>query len=210
MTMLLMALPATNPPGPAGPGDALRAEAAGLRPVLRAMIARLLGQGPGHPDVEDATQEALRRVIEGLGGLRAGEPLRPWAFGVARHVALDGLRARRRAQLRAGEAVDDVLERVAADGPDPETTAATEQRLGTVQAALAQLPEGTRQALLLFHGEGLSYQQIAERLGLPLGTVATWITRGRQSLAESCQPRGRSSLLWNIWTSPCWPTPTVT
>ena len=196
MTML-MVTPTTSPTGLPGPGDALWAEAASLQLVLRAMVARLLGQGLGHPDVEDATQEALRRVLEGLGSLRAGEPLRPWAFGVARHVVLDELRARRRAQLRAVDPADDALDHLVAEGPDPETTAATEQRVGSARAALAQLPEGIRQALLLFHGEGLSYQQIATRLELPLGTVATWITRGRHDRAEACQPRRGSVLYGN-------------
>jgi hypothetical protein len=43
-----------------------------------------------------------------------------------------------------------------------------------------------RQALLLFHGEGLSYLQIAEKMSLPVGTVATWITRARKHLSASC------------------------
>jgi RNA polymerase sigma-70 factor (ECF subfamily) len=47
------------------------------------------------------------------------------------------------------------------------------------------LPKGQRDALLLFHGEGLGYQEISTRLGVPLGTVATWITRGRQSMAAA-------------------------
>ena len=197
---MLLATAAPLPPGTSGPADALRAEAAGLAPALRGLIARLLGQGHDHPDVEDATQEALRRVIEGLGSVRSGEPLRPWAFGVARHVALDGRRARRRAIERSDDHADDALDTLAADGPDPESAAATEQRADAARTALAQLPEGTRQALLLFHGEGLSYQEIAARMELPLGTVATWITRGRQSLAAACLPRQRSTFLWNFWT----------
>ncbi len=52
---------------------------------------------------------------------------------------------------------------------------------------LVQLPEGPRKALELFHLEGLSYQEAAQRLGVPLGTVATWVTRGRKAMAEALE-----------------------
>ena len=56
---------------------------------------------------------------------------------------------------------------------------------------MATLPEGPRKALELFHLDGLGYQQIAERLGVPLGTVATWVTRGRRALAEALEAEDR-------------------
>jgi RNA polymerase sigma-70 factor (ECF subfamily) len=49
------------------------------------------------------------------------------------------------------------------------------------------LPDGPRNALQLFHMEGLSYQEIAGRLEVPLGTVATWVTRGRKAMAEALE-----------------------
>ena len=162
-------------------------EISALRPALRGMIARLLGQGVEHPDVEDATQEALRRILEGASSLAPGSALRPWAFGVARHVALDALRTRRRSAVR--QQPEEELSALADDAPSPETSALVRQRSAAAQRALEQLPGGIQQALLLFHGEGLSYQQIAERMGLPVGTIATWITRGRRALAASCQER---------------------
>ncbi|HRG97235.1 MAG TPA: sigma factor-like helix-turn-helix DNA-binding protein, partial [Polyangiaceae bacterium] len=58
------------------------------------------------------------------------------------------------------------------------------QREAQVARALGRLPEGPRRALELFHAEGLGYAAIAERLGVPLGTVATWVTRGRRAVAE--------------------------
>jgi RNA polymerase sigma-70 factor (ECF subfamily) len=52
-----------------------------------------------------------------------------------------------------------------------------------VSSALDQLPLPQRQALWLFHAEGLSYREIALRLSVPVGTVGTWILRGREQLA---------------------------
>ena len=69
--------------------------------------------------------------------------------------------------------------------PSPfERLAASHDREAATEA-LAALPREMAEVLVLFHGEGLSYQAIAERTGLPLGTVATWMLRGRKMLAEA-------------------------
>ncbi|MGK4001651.1 sigma-70 family RNA polymerase sigma factor [Sorangium sp. So ce1036] len=166
-------------------------EAAALRPVVRAAIACVLGERADHPDVEDCTHEALTRAFEGRGRLRDGEPLRPWVLGIARHVALDVLRRRRR--TRRAEALPpggaggqgEILEAVEDPAPGPEERAAQRERARRIDVALQKLAEPQRRALLAFHVEGLDYQQISRRLGVPLGTVATWIARGRRCLAEA-------------------------
>src|SRR4051812_38330672 len=90
---------------------AFAGEAAALRPVVRAVIAAMLRERIDHADVEDCTHETLRRAIEGRARLRDGEAIRPWVVGIARHVALDALRARKRARARdaesAGSSEDD-------------------------------------------------------------------------------------------------------
>src|SRR6516225_1520615 len=79
---------------------AFAAAAAQLGPHVRAVVAAVLRLGRDHPDVDDCTHEALRRALEGRDRLREGEPLRPWVTGIARHVALDALRARKRQRQR--------------------------------------------------------------------------------------------------------------
>jgi RNA polymerase sigma-70 factor (ECF subfamily) len=167
-------------------------ETAALRLVVRAVIAGVLGVGKDHPDVEDCTHETLSRALEGRGRLREGEPLRPWVLGIARHVALDALRARRRArneqtESRGGEAAEaaSFLERLADPGPGPEERAASAERARRLSIALERLAKEPREALVLFHVDGLGYQEIARRMSVPLGTVATWIARGRRSIAEA-------------------------
>lgn len=180
---LLMARP-DEAPAP------LALQAAALRPLLRAVVATLLGEGREHPDVEDCTHEALRRALEGYGRLRDGEALRPWLVGIARHVALDKMRERKRVRRRMevpegheGEREPSV-ERFGDPGPGPDEQAMHAERRQLVQQALEGLGESQRSALLLVHLEGLSYQEVAGRLGVPLGTVATWIARGRRSVAD--------------------------
>jgi RNA polymerase sigma factor (sigma-70 family) len=177
---------------PAAPrGDALSEETASLRLLVRSVVASVMGLGTSHPDVEDCAHEALSRALEGKARLRPGEPLRPWVVGIARHVAIDALRVKKRTRQRTiAERGDDdsetsLIDRVADDAPGPEERASTAQRAARIEGALAKLPEEHRRALVLFHVDGLKYQAIAARLGVPMGTVATWIARGRKSIAEA-------------------------
>lgn len=186
-----MAAPPRIVPPPAaaralGPAE----DTASLRLVVRSVVASVMGLGPNHPDVEDCTHEALSRALEGRDRLRPGEPLRPWLVGIARHVAIDALRSKKRTKLRtASEPGDDseapLYDRVADPTPGPEERASTAQRAARIESALAKLPEEQKTALVLFHVDGLKYQAIAARLGVPMGTVATWIARGRKTIAES-------------------------
>ncbi len=172
---------------------AFAAATAELRPHVRAVVAAVLGLGRDHPEVDDCAHEALKRALEGRDRLRPGEPLRPWVTGIARHVALDSMRARKRQRDRTvspqvgedGVAVDPV-DRVADTSPDAFQRLADARRRDAVAQAMASaLPEGQRQALTMFHMEGLQYQEIAARLGVPLGTVATWVMRARKSVAAA-------------------------
>ena len=170
---------------------AFAAATAELRPHVRAVVAAVMGVGRDHPDVDDCSHEALRRALEGRDRLRAGEPLRPWVTGIARHVALDALRARKRqrdrtAVVREGEdGPQDPLDRVADTAPSAFERLSDARRREAVVQAMSALPDGQRRALTMFHMEGLQYQEIAARLGVPLGTVATWVMRARKSVAAA-------------------------
>jgi len=174
---------------PRGAEDKSAAAIAGLRPVVRAVVARVLGGSASEADVEDGAHEALRRALEGLERLRPGEPVGPWVTGIARHVALDQRRARQRRREDGGEAGHALIDEAHDPAPSLETALDTRRRAAQLAQALEGLPEGARAALVAFHIEGLTYQAIAARLGVPLGTVATWVARGRkQVIAAIGQP----------------------
>lgn len=167
------------------------------RPAVRALVAHMLGAPLGDADVEDCTSEALRRALEGRARLQPGAALRPWLLGIARHVALDARRARQRARRRqAGptppkhdgpDGHDDgtsAFDHLQTQLPDPHEQALLAERSARLQRALASLPEPQRRALGL-HAEGLGYREIAAELSVPLGSVCTWIARGRQTLARA-------------------------
>ena len=184
---------------PAVPAE-LSSQASALQSVVRALVAHLLRERRDHPDVEDATAEVFRRALEGQQRLRPGEPVRPWVLGIARHVAIDALRQRgRSAARRARPLADDdgtttdALDRVPDSAPGPESVTAMSQQSLRLREALTHLSAEQRQALLLFHVEGLGYVEIAAELDVPVGTVGTWIARGRRNLAAALEKESRES-----------------
>jgi RNA polymerase sigma factor (sigma-70 family) len=150
--------------------------------VVRAVLAAELHLRLGDTALEDLTQEVLRRALDGRERTRAGAPLRPWILGIARHVAADERRRQARLTTLDDPAAPAPLEGLRDPGRAPDELAQRAQMLAQLRASLAQLPETWRKAVLLFHVEDLSYQEIASELGVPLGTVATWIARGRAQL----------------------------
>ena len=120
-------------------------------------------------DAEDVFQEVFARTVEHLDTLRSDEAIRPWIGQLTRRLAIDRIRASRRELLghQALEKIEDQagleLERI-------------ELALG-VHAALATLPEQCQEILDRFFARGESYHQIAAALDLPMGTIASRISR---------------------------------
>lgn len=189
---MLPAVMEPHVPGPKAPPERAVSpeETASLRLVVAAVVACVLGERRDHPDVEDCTHEALSRAFEGKGRLREGEPLRPWVIGIARHVALDALRRKKRTRRIEATPSNEAEEQSLIDwvpdpSPGPEERTASAERAARLERALGSLPDEQRRALVMFHVEGLGYQDICKRLDVPLGTVATWLARGRRLLAET-------------------------
>jgi RNA polymerase sigma-70 factor (ECF subfamily) len=126
---------------------------------------------------EDLVQEALVRAYEGRGSFRSGGNLRGWLLSILHNTFIDD-RRRHVAELRR-------LEQVAAL---PDTVAPPEQesrvRLQQVQTAFMSLPDEQRAALHLVAIEGLSYQEAANALRIPIGTLTSRLARARATLRE--------------------------
>ena len=128
----------------------------------------------GWIDADDIAQEAFVAAWSGLHRLRENDGFRAWLYGVAWKKALSQRRGAQRAAARdeawRGE---QELEVAAALG--------AEDRLA-LEKALATLPEDQRACVTLCLGQGWSHPEAAEALGLPLGTVKSHVTRGRERL----------------------------
>ena len=135
----------------------------------------------------DTTQEIFLRVWRGLPGFRGEAKLSTWVF----QIAWNYLRAHRRKMGRSLQVVGEdmngaqELVEVAKDsGPDPERRASASELLDRIEGALVQLPEHYRVVVWLRDGEGLSYQEIADALDVPIGTVRSRLARARQTLKD--------------------------
>lgn len=171
-------------PDAAAEGDSSVATPLDVLPKLRAFAARVLGVAPSHPDAEDCAQEALARSLTDSNERGAG-----FVFGIARNVALDHLRRRGRRRETFAGAPDSQsdLGRVASSAPSPEEQSAQAQREARLLHALEELPENQRVALRMFYLEKMPYDAIARTMGVSMGTVATWLARGKARLATQLQ-----------------------
>ena len=71
--------------------------------------------------------------------------------------------------------------------PSPEGDASFREQLSRLDRALADLPDGPREAIILFHTEEMPYRDIAAALEVPMGTVMTWLHRGRAQLKRALE-----------------------
>ena len=106
-------------------------------------------------------------------------PVLPWLIAIARRLCLDLLR--RRKVMARGE----TLPVKGPPAPGPEGEASLREQRSRLERALDDLDEGPRAAILLFHIEEMSYRDIAAALEVPMGTVMTWLHRGRAQLKRA-------------------------
>jgi RNA polymerase sigma-70 factor, ECF subfamily len=147
-----------------------------LLPRLR-RFARALTASP--QDAEDLVQSAVVRALENPIAEGSDLDLQRWLFRVARNLWIDELRSAER-RLREPNMREDWETDVAAATHDSEL----QQRLTEVDAAMKQIPPDLREVLVYVCVEGYSYQETAELMGIPVGTVMSRLSRARVRLAE--------------------------
>lgn len=142
-----------------------------LLPRLR-RFSRTLARNPA--DADDLLQVALERALKRSAQWRPGERLDAWVFGIIRNAWIDEVRARQRgSRVFAPEEYGDHV----GDSPIDRQDLAM-----TVHAAMQRLPEEQRMAIALVLIEGLSYQEAAHALEIPIGTLTSRLARGRGAL----------------------------
>lgn len=133
-----------------------------------------------HSDAEDVVQEALLRVKRGLVNYTPGS-FQGWLARIVTNVFLDETRRRKR---RPQTALPDDPDRVIAGGPGADEELAMRSLPDHIQQALGGLQEEFRVAVVLCDVAGLSYGEIADQTGVPVGTVRSRVHRGRSRLRE--------------------------
>jgi len=132
-------------------------------------------------EAEDLTQEVFLKLWQNLHRYLPGSSFRAWAYRVARNLFVDAYR-RSREQRKATWVDPEFLETLAG-GEDPHTRAVRHQRLELARAALERLPEELSQLIMLRDFADWSYEELAEELELPIGTVKSRLNRARRELA---------------------------
>jgi RNA polymerase sigma-70 factor, ECF subfamily len=144
-------------------------------------------------DAEDVVQDACLRAFRAIGGF-AGGSARPWVLTIVRNTAYTWLRKNRPSAVLVVEDLEGVEAAQANAGdPDretPETALIARADAARLQAAIAALPTSYRETLILRDVQGLSYREISEVTGVPIGTVMSRLARGRDQIIKTI---GRSA-----------------
>lgn len=144
-------------------------------------------------DAEDLVQETYLRAYRGFGSFTEGTNLRAWLYRILTNTFINMYRAKkRRPQESDVEDVEDLYlyrrlggESTAPTGRSPEELVMEHITEAEVKEAVEELPEQFRIAVLLADVEGFSYQEIADIMDVPIGTVMSRIHRGRKALQKA-------------------------
>jgi RNA polymerase sigma-70 factor (ECF subfamily) len=129
-------------------------------------------------EAEDLVQETYTKALRGFSSFQAGTNFRAWMYRILRNSFLSS-----RTGLKATVVLDDeAAESLPAETATPETLLIEQANREMVQQALENLPVPFREILLLCEVEEMSYQEIAETLAIPIGTVMSRLSRARKAL----------------------------
>ena len=137
-----------------------------------------------HDEAEDLTQEIFLKVFKSLDRFHRDADFSTWLSSVARNYCIDHYRASKREREVVVEDLVAFDQAPASAGSNPQRTLEDRDRRSFLLAGLDRLPEKLREAVVLRDLQGLSYQEMAERLDLPEGTVKSRINRGREELSR--------------------------
>jgi len=153
---------------------------------IHAVCRRITGSAS---DADDASQEAMIRIVRGLAKFDGRSQFGTWAYRIATNVSLDELRRRRRRPQLHVVRDPDVGPPEPVDPLADRTVEAPVDRI-VLDAAIAALPPDFRAPLVLRDVGDLDYAEIAEALDIPIGTVKSRIARGRRQIADQLRPDG--------------------
>jgi RNA polymerase sigma-70 factor (ECF subfamily) len=163
----------------------------------RRRIERLIGRMVRDTDlVQDVAQESFIRAYRALPQFRGESAFYTWLYRIAVNTAKKTLLELKRDPLvtesaRAGRDEDDEtsrLENELSDAASPDAVLASKEIAATVNAAINGLSDELRQAVTLREIEGLSYEEIADVMNCPIGTVRSRIFRAREAIALKLRP----------------------
>ncbi|MBI3480992.1 MAG: RNA polymerase sigma factor RpoE [Nitrosomonadales bacterium] len=157
-------------------------------------LGRLISRFVRDPaEAEDVTQDAFIKAYRALSGFRGESAFYTWLYRIGINTAKNHLLANKRRaptvtpfDAEEAESFDEAS--LLREVSTPENELMSKQVVDVVQLSLQQLPEDLRSALTLREIEGLSYEEIANVMNCPVGTVRSRIFRAREAVAENLRP----------------------
>ena len=151
---------------------------------IAALVSRYVSDAG---EVEDVTQEAFIKAYRALGKFRGDSAFYTWLYRIAanaakNHLVAKGRRPRADATIEDAEGFDEGG--MLSESASPEALAMGGELAEVVESAMNELPDELRAALMLREFEGLSYDDIADVLGCPVGTVRSRIFRAREAIDQ--------------------------
>jgi RNA polymerase sigma-70 factor (ECF subfamily) len=132
-------------------------------------------------EAEDLVQETYAKALRGFSSFQTGTNFRAWMYRILRNSFLSS-RTGLKTRVALDEDTDESL--LPVESTTPESTFIAQADREMVQQALADLPVAFREILLLCEVEEMSYQEIAETLAIPMGTVMSRLSRARKALRD--------------------------
>jgi RNA polymerase sigma-70 factor, ECF subfamily len=166
-----------------GEPAAFRALIEETQALVYRVALRLVGNSA---DAEDVVQETYVRAWQKLPSMRDHGAVVGWLCSITRNVSKDKLRAHksRPSMFSDEEAARIAIEKLTSDAPDAAALASSKETAAVVQAAVNELDEKYRLALLLKDVDGLTAPEIAAALDIPVGTVESRASRAREQLGK--------------------------
>jgi RNA polymerase sigma-70 factor (ECF subfamily) len=158
--------------------DGLSEVRAGLAPLLARLWRYALVLSGSKDAADDLVQATCVRAIERAAQFQTGTRMDRWLFSILRSIWFNELRSRR---IRLGGGIVDASEALVVDGAhEIETNIVASQ----VLSAIGRLPEAQREVVLLVYTEGLTYQEAAEAIEIPIGTVMSRLAAARVTIGK--------------------------
>ena len=161
-------------------------------PLLPNLYGAALRMTRNPQDAEDLVQETYLRAYRGFEGFREGTNLRAWMYRILTNTFINSYRKKQRQPVTVSVSDEDtpdwyLYDRIGSSVAEPSAESEVLEQIPDedVQRALEDLPEVFRMAVLLADVEGFSYKEIAEIVGIPIGTVMSRLHRGRKALQRA-------------------------
>jgi RNA polymerase sigma-70 factor (ECF subfamily) len=154
-----------------------------LAPVVYAQAFRMLGD---RAEAEEITQDSLLRLWNAAPDWQAGQAkVTTWLYRVTSNLCIDKMRKSKRQSSAAVPEMPD-------DGPDMERRLQDRARAQALRAALSDLPDRQKQAMVLRHLEGLPNLDVAQIMQISVEAVESLMSRGKRSLADALAPQKKA------------------